>query len=116
MIEYTIFLISTVAISSLAAAGLIWLFDQLSQRRTRLQAERLASLRADEESADAQIQAWRDHAALDGIAMLLDRREWTVDDLDTIADLVRGTGRAIGDCWLDSSDNGAADPPSSTAS
>jgi hypothetical protein len=37
-----------------------------------------------------------DHTALDAIAKLLDGREWNgADDLDTIAALLRGTGRDI---------------------
>ncbi len=39
-----------------------------------------------------------DHAALDAIAELLDGREWSIaDDMDTIATLVRHTGREVRD-------------------
>jgi predicted nucleotidyltransferase len=39
-----------------------------------------------------------DHAALDAIAELLDGKEWSgADDLDTIAALVRHTGREVRD-------------------
>jgi hypothetical protein len=76
----------------------------------RILRSRLASLCADERSADTQVALWLDRAALDAIAQLLHRSEWTVDDLDTIADLVRGTGRAIDDCGLDTDDNATGDP------
>jgi hypothetical protein len=35
--------------------------------------------------------------ALDTIADLLDGREWSVEDLDTVAEIVRDTGREIRD-------------------
>jgi hypothetical protein len=38
-----------------------------------------------------------DHAALDGIAELLDGKEWSADELDAIATLVRHTGREVRD-------------------
>ncbi len=41
--------------------------------------------------------ATADAVALDMIAQLTDRTEWDADTLDMIADVVRSTGREIGD-------------------
>jgi hypothetical protein len=97
VIESLISIFGAASVFVLLCFALVPILDWFEARSQRALQSRLKSFEAAEQSADSQVARWLDRAALDGIAQLLHHREWTVDDLGIIADVVRGTGREIGD-------------------